>query len=193
MRCKQEEFVKDQYFHFYNHAIGDELLFREDEDYIWFLNKFKIVLQKYPASIFAYCLMPNHFHFLIRQDSEKPIYKIFNDLNNPYVKHYNYKYKRVGRLYRDSLQHIRVYKENYLIHLCQYIHYNPVKAGIVNRAENWRYSNFLEWIGARNGDLFDVELLKAYFGDSKDHQNEIQAFEKYIKEKEFTKLLLEKE
>ena len=51
----------------------------------------------------------------------------------------------------------------------------------------------MEWIGARNGELFDDEFLKAYVADSKDYQNEIQVYEKYIKEKEFTKLLLEKE
>ncbi|HHE38186.1 MAG TPA: hypothetical protein ENL20_06405 [Candidatus Cloacimonetes bacterium] len=191
MRCKKEEFIKNQYFHFYNHAVENGLLFREDDDYLWFLDKFNLKLEKYPTSVFAYCLMPNHFHFLLRQESDKPIYQIFNDLNNSYVPHYNFKYKRKGRLYREPLQHIHIKKENYLIYLCQYIHYNPVKAGLVKELEDWKYSNYPEWIGLRNGKLYNNELLLAYFGNPREYKKQIKEHEKYMKEKEFGKLLFD--
>jgi len=191
MRCKKEEFIKGGYFHFYNHAFNNELLFREDEDYLWFLDKFNLKLQKFPASVFAYCLMPNHFHFLLRQESDEPIYKIFNNLNNSYVPHYNFKYKRIGRLYSASLKHIHIKKENYLIYLCQYIHYNPIKATLVQDLEKWKFSNYLEWIGLRNGKLFDDELLITYFGKPEEYKKRIKDHKKYVREKNFGKLLFD--
>ena len=162
MRVKKENFIKDAYLHIYNHAIEDLNLFNEKQDYIKCLIKIKSKIKIYPATVFAYCLMPNHYHFLIRQDSDKPIYRIFNDVFAGYVQYYNRKYNRKGHLFQHPLQHIAVNNDKYLIHLCLYIHYNPVKAGIVKNPENWIFSNYLEWIGKRNGTLFSDELQKNY-------------------------------
>jgi len=89
------------------------------------------------------------------------------------------------------LQHKRVKKENYIISLCQYIHFNPKKAGLVNNLSDWKYSNYLEWIGKRNGILFNEELLKIYFGSPELYRKQIKYYEKYIKEKEFAELLFD--
>ncbi len=191
MRCKKEEFLKDEYFHLYNRSVDNTLLFKSNDDYLYFLDKFKIKNNTYPASVFAYCLMPNHFHFLLRQDDDKPIYQIFNDINNSYVQHYNNKYSRKGHLYQGSLQHKRVKKENYIISLCQYIHYNPKKAGLVNNLSGWKYSNYLEWISKRNGVLFNDELLKIYFKSAELYKQQIKCYEKYLKYKEFAELLFD--
>jgi len=191
MRCKKEEFLKGEYFHIYNHSLDGILLYPEKDDYNYFIKKFKSKIQEYPASVFAYCLMPNHFHFLIRQNSEKPIFKIFNDVNNSYVKHYNFKYKRKGYLYQGDLNHKHVQNEYYLITLCQYIHHNPVKAGLVNNLEDWEYSNYLECIGKRNNGLFENELNHTHFDNSYTYEKQIKDYEKYNDEKEFTKLLFE--
>ncbi len=160
MRAKKENFIKGAHFHIYNHAIDNILLFKKDKDYIQCLKKIKIKVKIYPASIFAYCLMPNHYHFFLRQDSEKPVYRIFNDVFAGYVQYYNKKYYRKGPLFQHSLQHIAINDNRYALRLCQYIHYNPVKAGLVSKPENWIYSNYLEWIGKRNGTLFSGEIMK---------------------------------
>ena len=189
MRCKKEEFVKGEYFHFYNRSVENTLLFKRDDDYSYFLDKFKFKINTYPASVFAYCLMPNHFHFLLRQDDDKPIYQIFNDLNNSYVQHYNIKYSRKGHLYKGQLQHKRIKNDEYIICLCQYIHFNPHKAGLVNDLSDWKYSNYLEWIGKRNGILFNDELLKIYFESAELYQQQIRYYEDYNKDKDFSELL----
>ena len=150
MRCSKELFIKDSFFHIYNRSVEPLILFRERDDYIWFLKRFKKKATEYPATVFAYCLMPNHFHFLMRQDSNKAIYKIFNDALSSYVRHYNFKYKRKGTLFEGNLQHISIKENNYFIYLCQYIHFNPKKAGLVKTLEDWEFSNYLEWIGNRN-------------------------------------------
>jgi putative transposase len=191
MRCKNDEFKCGEYFHLYNRSIDGSLLFPEPDDYLYFLNKFEPKTYKYPASVFAYCLMPNHFHFLMRQDSDEEIYKIFNDLNNSYVNHYNFKYRRKGSLYEGKLNHKHVKNDAYLIVLCQYIHCNPVKAGLVSRLENWKFSNYLEWIGKRNNGLYNDELMKASFGNAEMYEMQIRDYQKYVDDREFQKLLFD--
>ena len=191
MRCKKEEFMKGEYFHLYNRSIDKTLLFKNDEDYQYFLTKIQPKIITYPASVFAYCLMPNHFHFLLRQDNDEPIYKIFNELNNSYVKHYNNKYSRRGHLFQGQLQHKRIKKDNYLISLCQYIHYNPKKAGLVEDLSDWKFSNYLEWVNLRNGMLFNNELRSTYFDSAVMYKKQIKDYEKRMKEKEFSELLFD--
>jgi len=189
MRCKKEEFVKCSYFHIYNRSLDGLQLFLDESDYNYFLKKLIPKTIEFPASVFAYCLMPNHFHFLIRQNSDTPIYRIFNDVNNSYVSHYNFKYKRKGSLYQGDLQHKRIKDDKYLVGICQYIHYNPVKANLVDKPEDWEYSNYLEWIGLRNNRLFDDELLRAYFSDNESYKKQIKEYESYAKEVQLSKIL----
>ena len=108
-RCSQDDFTKGSIFHIYNKTMQSLKLFYTDNDYLWFLQRFGNVLNNYSATIFAYCLMPNHFHFLIRQDSEKPLYSLFNHSLSPYVRHLNYKLKRKGPIFQEKLQHIKIF------------------------------------------------------------------------------------
>jgi putative transposase len=78
MHCKKEEYVEGSIFHFYNRTEKDKLLFKCDEDYLYFLKKFKANITRYPCEVYAYCLMPNHFHFCLKQISEQQIFGIFN-------------------------------------------------------------------------------------------------------------------
>ncbi len=162
MRCSKECFQKDTYFHIYNHSLNGLDLFRTDDDYLLCLIKIMQKLKLYPASIFAYCLMPNHFHFFMRQDSDRPIFRIFNDVFSGYVQIYNNKYNRKGRLFLNPLQHKIIESDSYALQLCQYIHYNPKKAGLINDLEDWKYSNYQEWIGKRTGQIFCNEIMLNY-------------------------------
>lgn len=74
----------------------------------------------------------------------------------------------------------------YLIHVIRYIHYNSVDAGLAKVPENWKYSNYAEWIGSRNGTLVDREFIKNYFPSPDDYR---QYMEDYTINKEFTKKL----
>ncbi|MCD4795592.1 MAG: hypothetical protein K8R49_00255 [Candidatus Cloacimonetes bacterium] len=188
MRCNKECFQEDTYFHIYNHSLDNLDLFRLNDDYILCQIKVLQKLKLYPASIFAYCLMPNHFHFFIRQDSDKPIYRIFNDVFAGYVQIYNKKYNRKGRLFRNPLQHKIIENDFYALQLCQYIHYNPKKAGLVDDISDWEFSNYQEWVSERTQPLFSNEIMinndlstKDYFElmkeyDSKKIEENIQKY-----------------
>ena len=158
MRCKKEDFVAGSIFHLYNHVIDDFQLFYDDRDYDFFLFNIKYQFGKRPCSVFAYCLMPNHFHFLVRQDNDIKLYMALNYAFISYAKYFNKKYNRKGPIFRSPLQHIKVDNNIYLIQLCKYIHLNPVYADLVNEPQDWIYSNYMDWINDKNSKLFVREV-----------------------------------
>ncbi len=183
LRCKKEEFVKDKLFHIYNHSVYEIDLFYEEDDYHYFLSKLKKNFKSCELGIFSYCLMPNHFHFCVKQKSDKPIYEIFNKFLTSYALHFNHKYKRKGKVFCGKLQHKKINNDEYLLKICSYIHLNPLKAGLVKDLCKWKFSNYLEWIGEREGVLFDDELLKDNF-ESHNYYRELIEY----KEKEFNEI-----
>ena len=152
MRCSCDAFKPGAIFHIYNHAIDDYELFYDDEDYGYFTNLFQDNIKKIPASIYAYCLMPNHYHFLMRQDSDIEIFRLFNYSFISYAHYFNYKYDRKGPIFQSPLQHKKVDNNHYLLHLCKYIHLNPVRSGLVKDPHDWAYSDYDNWINNSDSD-----------------------------------------
>ena len=113
----------------------------------------------------AYCLMPNHYHFLLRQETDKKINNAIRDMFNSYVQGLNKQVDREGPLFEGRFKAIQIEDESYLIHLCRYIHRNPIDClpPLVENLGAWPYSNFLEWIDKRKGSLVDREFVKVYF------------------------------
>ena len=140
---------------------------------------------KYKVTIIAYCLMPNHYHFLIRQETDKPLSKFINVLFNSYVQAINQQQGRTGTLFEGRFRHVRVDRDEYLVHLCRYIHNNPVKANLVKAPEDWSYSDYLEWIGQKPGMFIDEDFIKERFSKPEeysqfvmDNLDEAQAWDK---------------
>ena len=179
MRCNKEEFVEGAIFHIYNHSVDEIDLFNERDDYIYFLNKFKANYSQDEIALYAYCLMPNHFHFCIQQKNERPVYEVFNRFIISYALHFSAKYNRKGKMFANKLQHKKINDEGYLIDICPYIHLNPKRANLVEKLEDWEFSNYPEWIGSRNGILFDNQLLINQFGDSRTYQKYIENFDNH--------------
>ncbi|MDP8315649.1 MAG: transposase [Candidatus Celaenobacter antarcticus] len=189
MKIKREQYHEGIIVHFYNRVVPNELLFRENKDYTQFLKPFKKSVKEIPSSVYAYCLMPNHFHFLLRQNSKIPLYKIFNKILSSYVQKYNIKYIRKGSIFGHPLQSKLVVDEEQLITLCKYIHLNPVKAGLVEEPDDWEFSNYQEWIGVRSGELFDDFILKKSFVDVADYVKSINEYKQQVLEKTLLELL----
>jgi putative transposase len=191
IRLRQENFIESGLYHLYNRSVDNELLFRSAEDYILFLKKFKLIIIDVPVTVFAYYLMPNHFHFLLRQESELAANHIFNHLFSFYSQKYNRKYRRRGKLLGSKLQHKAIINEDYLIYLCQYIHCNPVKAGLCSAPEDWEFSNYKEWLGLRKGTLFSNEILLNHFRSPAEYQATIYEYEKFLGVEPFLSLLID--
>jgi len=189
MRCKKENFIEGGIYHFYNRAVDGENLFRQPSDYLFILNILRPLQIKFNFSIFTYCLMPNHFHFLFRQDNQIPLFHVFNNLFSRYVQRFNHQYHRRGCLFQGKLQHKPITDEKYLLAVCQYIHFNPIKAGLVRELDDWPYSNYLEWIGKRHGVLFCPEIRDTYFPVPSDYAAQIEEYRKYSEKSDFIDLL----
>jgi putative transposase len=114
--------------------------------------------------------MPNHYHFLLRQDGEAPAGLLSQRVFNSYTKAYNKRYEQSGTLFEHRFQAKAIKTSEHLLQLCRYIHANPVKDGLVADPADWPYSNYLDWIGERNGTLLDRTFIREQFADGADYK-----------------------
>ncbi len=147
----------DKFYHIYNHAVGSELFFESDTDYMYFLKK----LNKYIlpiADVYAYCLMPNHFHLVVRikedlnkaetaTDTAAQVSQAFANLFNAYAKWYNYTKGRKGTLFARAFRRKWIEDSSCLQTVIIYAHQNPVKAGFAITCSAWRYSSYNAILG----------------------------------------------
>jgi len=164
MPYRRDPFIQGNFYHVYNRTVRDTPFAFVPENYTYFLRLVQRCRQAYSAGVVAYCLMPNHFHFLLRQEADQPLSSFMQALLNAYVQAVNRQQKRRGPLFESRFRHARVEDETYLTHLCRYIHLNPVKAGLADVPEGWPYSNYRDWLGLRAGTLKDDEFIREHFG-----------------------------
>lgn len=169
-------YEKQGYYHIYNRGNNKQPIFFENTNYEYLTQILNRNAQKYEIAVIAYCLMPNHFHLLLRQDSEKSIRDFLRSSFQSYVQAINKRYRRTGRLFESHPKHKTIDDIDYLLHLCRYIHINPVKANIVQNPEQWQYSNYLEFIGKRESDFFDCVLFNEWFDSGHSYQSFVHDF-----------------
>jgi putative transposase len=166
MPAKRPEYLPGYYYHIYNRGAHRVPVFREADNYLFVLRKMKTYCRSLVLTPVAYCLMPNHYHFLIRQDGEHPAGLLPQRIFNSYSKAYNKRYDHSGTLFEGNYKVVLVEQEAHLLHLCRYVHANPIKHGLVADLAEWPYSNYLEWIGERDGTLVDRDFVREHFPSS---------------------------
>lgn len=172
-------FEKGYYYHIYNRGAGRSPIFFADDQYAYCLDLAARYQKPYGVSMIAYCLMPNHYHFLLRQESDQSLSKFVSVVFNAYVQAVNRQQERTGTLFEGRFRHIRIDRDEYLIHLCRYIHLNPVKARLVSRPEEWTYSNYREWIGQRAEALQDEEFIHGHFPNAESYRRFVEDYNDY--------------
>lgn len=118
------------------------------------------------VSIIAYCLMPNHFHFLLKQLKEDGITIFMNRLANSYSRYFNLKYKRGGTLFQGRFKAILVKNDEQLLHLTRYIHLNPYASGVVKNTkelENYPWSSFREYLKKKKTNQITKDVILDFF------------------------------
>lgn len=188
MPYRGDVFTQGQYYHIYNRGAGKEQIIFNEGNYEYLLRLVKRYYQKLGATVIAYCLMSNHYHFLLRQETDEPLSKFAGVLFNVYAQAVNLQQGRTGTLFEGRFRHKCVDKWEYLVTLCRYIHRNPVKARLVSKPEDWLYSNYREWIGLRNGDLKDAVFIQDHFPNPEEYvsfvndvEDEKKSYEKISK------------
>jgi len=188
MPYRSAAFMQGQYYHIYNRGAGKGEIFFNEGNYEYLLRLVKRYYQKHGATVIAYCLMPNHYHFLLRQETDEPLSKFIGVLFNTYAQAVNIQQGRAGTLFGGRFRHKCVDKWEYLVILCRYIHRNPVKARLASKPEDWLYSNYREWIGMRNGELKDAVFIQDHFPNPEEYaafvndiEDEKKSYEKISK------------
>ncbi len=160
---KLEVLEKDKYYHIYNKGINGTEIFKSDRNKIFFLNQFsKYVSGK--ISIFAYCLMDNHFHFITRLNAESEIVtQGFSNFFNSYAKAFNKENDRTGSLFEKHFKRKRLDDENYLKQLIIYVHLNPKHHLDLDFAK-FKYSSFQSYLSDKETKLEREEVLNLFGG-----------------------------
>lgn len=141
------------------------------------------------VDIICYCLIPNHFHFLLQQKREGGITEFVSKLSNSYTKYINVKNKRVGPLLQGDFKAVYVETNEQLLHLTRYIHLNPLIGYVTKSLETYRWSSYGEYI-ERADDICAKEIILSQFSSSNAYKQFVEDQVDYARKLEETKHLL---
>jgi len=177
--------VPGTFYHIYNHANGSENLFRVDENFRFFLQQWNKFIEPV-AEMYAYCLMPNHIHVLIKTKNEKELSNLtgfrnlsglndtkklisqhFSNLFNSYTKAYNKMYERRGSLWNRPFKAKEITSDSYLTNVIFYIHHNPVHHGFTRRIEDWPHNSYPVLLADKTTKLRRKAIIE-WFGNKEE-------------------------
>ncbi len=202
MALRKQDFEIDEYYHLYNRGTEKRIIFLDEQDYKHFLflmyicNTQKSIVLREIDELFdrgeaiieigAYCLMPNHFHILVREKIENGISTYMRKLLTAYSMYFNKKYKRSGKLYEGVFKSIHIDKDNYLKYIYSYIHLNPAKLidknwkekkkknvnKLFNYVFSYLYSSLREYKDKKY-KIINPSKFPNYFENPSDHKNKL--------------------
>lgn len=197
-------FTNNNYYHIYNRGVDKRRVFLRNGHFKRFIETISNLLEMGTAQsnlftrqdsafnnrlkFISYCLMPNHYHFILKQTEDGAISDFMHALNTSYTKYFNLNNNRTGRLFEYTFKAVYVETEEQLLHLSRYIHLNPFSAGIVSDLEEYYWSSYKAFIGVKNEKLCDkgevLDLFKAdpykeyrqFVMDEIDYKQQIEKF-----------------
>lgn len=193
-----KQFVEGGVYHAYNRGVEKRIIFEEPIDYKVFMHYLKEYLlpegdpmkkaefgqgrtltrvrRSFDGRIklLAFCLMPNHFHLLLKQTGENDLSEFMKCLATSYSIYFNRKNKRVGSLFQGTYRAILIKDDDYLLHLSRYIHLNPSE---FIKPKDYDFSSYQNYLGTKNTKWVNPKFILDYWEDNKG--NEIINLEKY--------------
>lgn len=185
-------FVNGEYYHIFNRGVAKMQIFNNFYDYNHFIKTivyYSIEGPKPRLSVFAptttildtnkkiidiicYCLMPNHFHFLLRQKRNGGITEFVSKLSNSYTKYINTKNSRVGHLLQGNFKAVHVETNEQLLHLSRYIHLNPFVSYLVKDLESYKWSSFPEYVNLIEAEnaICDKKIILDQFKSPREYK-----------------------
>jgi putative transposase len=199
--------VKNGYYHIYNRGVEKRTIFEDIQDYKVFLSYLKEYLSAPPKpedllksftlqgtsfqgvphlpknyfrkiDLLVYCLMPNHFHFIIKQIHKGSMEGFMRSLATRYSMYFNKKYKRVGPLYQGIYKASMITDDSYLLHLSRYIHLNPLE---YTNSLTSAYSSYGEYLGLRKTDWINTQEILFFFNKEKsDFLKSVNTYKNFV-------------
>ncbi len=208
---RTHHFINECFYHVFSRGVEKRNIFADDDDYLHFVHCLYALNDRHPkidsrlrnaqnddhtsrerlVDIVSWCLMPNHFHLLLRQRIDGGVTFFMRKLGIGHAMYFNKKYERNGVLFQGRFKSVPVGRDEYLLHVIRYIHLNPVdliesgwkEQGIkhwyaVNQfLESYRWSSYRDWIGQKNfPSLLGHTVAQEMFFGSDDHRSFVQAW-----------------
>jgi len=146
-------------YHITSRGDGRKDIYKSEGDYLKFLEYIKKGKERYKFYLYAYALMSNHYHLLL-ETRQANISRIMQYLNTSYTTYYNVKRNKSGHLFQGRYKSILVEKESYFLELTKYIHLNPLRAKMVKKPEEYRWTSYRGYIGREKDEYIDRERIK---------------------------------
>ena len=207
-------FINDGYYHVFNRGIDRRITFTNKREYLRIMNLLSFYQyasiplrysrysllpqdkqQKYLeqmidsgkiVDIIAYCLMPNHFHLLLKQKKEKGIATYTANLINAYTKYFNTKHERIGSLFQGVFKAVYVETDEQLVHLTRYIHLNPVASSLIKpeQLHNYFWSSYPAYVGFGEDKLVSDDTISSIHAIIPEYENFVKDQITYARELE---------
>lgn len=174
----------NQYYHLMNRGLGKQKIFLDKDDYLKFLNNLLSYKEKFDWSIYCYCLLPNHYHLLVKTQND-PLDNIMKSLQTAYGVYFNKKYKRTGPVFNGRFKSTIIQKGDYFLYVSKYIHRNPLKANVCQNLSDYPYSSYPEYMGKTNPaikkEIIDKRAMRTIF-EGKATGSAIKNYQAFIEE-----------
>ncbi len=173
-------------YHVLNRGNGKQKVFHKEQDYKIFIDLMKEALRKFSVKIYAYCLMPNHFHLIISPLKTGELSKFMQWLMTSHVRRYHKNYGTCGHIWQGRFKSFIIQPENYLLTALRYVEGNPVRAGLVNSALDWLWSSHKETANLKPKFLVDeipieIPVNWTKFVDESLYDEELNKLRKSVK------------
>lgn len=151
--------LSQSYYHIMTRGNNKNLVFRNHTDYLKYLELFKELKNEHSFDLYHYCLMPNHVHLLIRTKDRDDFATFMKRINLTYFYHFKRQYGWTGHFWQDRYKSQPIGKDNYFIQCGKYIELNPVRAGLCNSPEEYKYSSFSYYFSGRVDELITPDMF----------------------------------
>ncbi|OGE32306.1 hypothetical protein A3D83_02675 [Candidatus Daviesbacteria bacterium RIFCSPHIGHO2_02_FULL_41_10] len=183
--------VSGEFYHIYNRGLEKQDIFINQRNYLQFIKTlfyyqiqdpkpkfstyrqsktFPIDSSKKIVEIICYCLMPNHFHLLIKQVQDGGVSEFMRRFIHSYTKYRNVKYNRQGPVFQGIFKAVRIETDEQLVHVSRYIHLNPLVSLLVKDLKLYPWSSYLEYIGMRDNPAVKKDEILSFFKSPKDYE-----------------------
>ena len=171
-KARQAIIAPNQIYHIVSRGNNERRIFRSARDYRKFVFILRETKKKFPFYLYCYSLMPNHYHFLLKQIQDKGVSIFMRNFQNSYARYFNTKYKRAGGLFQSMFKAVRIETDEQLIHVSRYIHLNPSSAYLVKikELETYPWSSFPEYIHSQTHGFTNPKFILNYFKTKDDYK-----------------------
>ncbi len=207
-------FATDQVYHLYNRGVAKQEIFHDDQDFTHLLNTLSFYREAHPErrfslikpderrrilstqvecpliEILGYCLMPNHFHLIVRQLVDGGITTFLRRALNSYARAYNTRYRRVGTIFQGRCGAVLIESNEQLLHVTRYAHLNPVVAKLVKTAEKYRWSSYPQYLSGQVTRLCSPTMVLELAGGSEQYRQFTEDYVGYAQDLATLKHLL---